>query len=139
MTIGFIGLGKMGTPMVKNLLKKGYRVNIYDKIDTTFDQLVKLGAIEHDSEKSVGMTSDYIFLMIPSDKVFDALFNENQGLLLGIKDRQKKNNNVHITIIDGGNGDYIKSKSIGKKLNDFGIDYMDIGFSGGPYSAETAT
>jgi 3-hydroxyisobutyrate dehydrogenase-like beta-hydroxyacid dehydrogenase len=139
MNIGFIGLGKMGTPMVKNLLKKGYQVNIYDKIKSTFDQLVKLGAIEHESEKSVGMTSNYIFLMIPSDKVFDAIFNEKQGILLGMKEQVKKNNNIHLTIIDGGNGDYIKSKSIGKKLNDFGIQYMDIGFSGGPYSAQTAT
>ena len=41
--IGFIGLGIMGRPMAKNLIKAGYKLVVYDKF-AKFDDLVSLGA-----------------------------------------------------------------------------------------------
>jgi 3-hydroxyisobutyrate dehydrogenase-like beta-hydroxyacid dehydrogenase len=54
MNIGFIGLGKMGTPMTRNLLKAGYRVNICDKDPSTFKPTIDLGANKQNSIKDVG-------------------------------------------------------------------------------------
>ena len=52
--IGFIGLGIMGRPMVKNLLKAGYIPTVYDKF-ANFDDLVTLGAKAGMSNKDVAI------------------------------------------------------------------------------------
>ena len=44
MKIGFIGLGIMGKPMVRNLLKAGHEVIVYDVVESNMDQVVKDGA-----------------------------------------------------------------------------------------------
>ena len=49
MTIGFIGLGRMGTPMVQNLLKAGYLLKVYDIVPEKITALVELGARAADS------------------------------------------------------------------------------------------
>jgi 3-hydroxyisobutyrate dehydrogenase-like beta-hydroxyacid dehydrogenase len=141
MNIGFIGLGKMGSPMTRNLLKAGYKVNIYDKNPSTFKPTIDLGANEQNSIKDVGSISDCIFIMVyPPEMAFEIIFDECKGLLAGIKGQEnnKKKNNKHPIIIDGGNADYTNSRQIGQRLDKLGIHYMDIGFSGGPGAAEKA-
>jgi 6-phosphogluconate dehydrogenase (decarboxylating) len=54
MDIGFIGLGKMGASMTKNLVRAGYKVNIYDKNPSTFNSLLELGAYKQ-NWKSFGL------------------------------------------------------------------------------------
>ncbi len=138
MNIGFIGLGKMGTPMTKNLARAGYTVNIYDKNPSTIDPLLEFGVNKQDSVKDIGKTSDCIIIMVyPPDSTSKIIFKE--GLFSGIKYQKRKNgNDANIIIIDGGNADYIKSIEIGQKLEKSGVNYMDIGFSGGPSEAENA-
>ena len=142
MDIGFIGLGKMGTPMTRNLLKAGYKVNIYDKDPSAFKPIIDLGANKQNSIKHVGNTSDCIFIMVyPPEAAFEIIFDEGKGLLTGIKgqeNKKKKKSKQYTIIVDGGNADYIKSIEIGQRLDKSGIHYMDIGFSGGPSEAEKA-
>jgi 3-hydroxyisobutyrate dehydrogenase-like beta-hydroxyacid dehydrogenase len=139
MNVGFIGLGKMGLPMAKNLIRAGYKINIYDKNPSAFKSLTDLGGYKHNSIKDIGTTSDCIFLMVyPQDEVFEVIFDENSGLIAGIKDRSKRKSKRDTIIIDGGNADYIKSRMIGQRLCKLGIHYMDVGLSGGPEEAEMA-
>jgi 3-hydroxyisobutyrate dehydrogenase-like beta-hydroxyacid dehydrogenase len=140
MDVGFIGLGKMGSPMTKNLLRAGYNVNIYDKNPSTFNPLVRLGANKQSSIKDIGKASDCIFIMVyPPDSISEVIFNETEGLLAGIKCKERKKESYRYPIIiDGGNADYIKSIDIGQRLSKLGVDYMDVGFSGGPGEAEGA-
>jgi 3-hydroxyisobutyrate dehydrogenase-like beta-hydroxyacid dehydrogenase len=141
MDIGFIGLGKMGAPMTKNLVRAGYKVNIYDKNPSTFDSLLELGACKQNSIKEVGKASDCIFIMVyPSDRTFEVIFDEDEGLIAGIICKEEnKEGRQYTTIIDGGNADYITSIEIGQRLDKLGIRYMDVGFSGGPGEAEKAS
>ena len=77
MKIGFIGLGIMGRPMAKNLLKAGYSLVVHDKFAQS-DDLVALGAAAAASNKDVAAQSDVIITMLPnSPHVRDAVLGEN--------------------------------------------------------------
>ena len=84
MNIGFIGLGIMGRPMAKNLLKAGYALTVYDKF-ATLDDLVALGARAGSSNRDVAAQSDVIITMLPnSPHVKEAVLGED-GVLDGAK------------------------------------------------------
>jgi 2-hydroxy-3-oxopropionate reductase len=84
MNIGFIGLGIMGRPMAKNLLKAGYALTVYDKF-AQCDDLVALGAKAGTSNKDVAAQSDVIITMLPnSPNVKEAVLGKD-GVLDGAK------------------------------------------------------
>ena len=84
MKIGFIGLGIMGRPMARNLLKAGYALTVYDKF-AKCDDLVALGAKAGTSNKDVAAQSDVIITMLPnSPNVREAVLGEN-GVLEGAR------------------------------------------------------
>ena len=84
MNIGFIGLGIMGRPMAKNLLKAGYALTVYDKF-APLDDLVALGAKAAKSNKDVAAHSEVIITMLPnSPQVREAVLGAD-GVLDGAK------------------------------------------------------
>ena len=84
MNIGFIGLGIMGRPMAKNLLKAGYALTVYDKF-APLDDLVALGAKAAKSNKEVAACSEVIITMLPnSPQVREAVLGAD-GVLDGAK------------------------------------------------------
>jgi len=84
MNIGFIGLGIMGRPMAKNLLRAGYALTVYDKF-AKCDDLVALGAKAGTSNQDVAAQSEVIITMLPnSPNVREAVLGEN-GVLAGAK------------------------------------------------------
>lgn len=84
MKIGFIGLGIMGRPMAKNLIKAGYSLVVYDKFAPT-DDLAALGAVAAKSNKEVAAQSDVIITMLPnSPHVKEAVLGKD-GALEGAK------------------------------------------------------
>ena len=66
MKIGFIGLGIMGKPMVKNLLKAGHEVCVYDILQESVDGAVGAGAIAAVSAADVAKSSNFIITMLPN-------------------------------------------------------------------------
>ncbi len=84
MNIGFIGLGIMGRPMAKNLIKAGYKLTVYDKFATS-DDLVALGAAAGRSNADVASRSDVVITMLPnSPHVKEAVLGP-AGVLEGAK------------------------------------------------------
>ena len=84
MNIGFIGVGIMGRPMAKNLLKAGYALTVYDKF-APMDDLVALGAKAAKSNKEVAACSEVIITMLPnSPQVREAVLGAD-GVLDGAK------------------------------------------------------
>jgi len=85
MKIGFIGLGIMGKPMSKNLLKAGYELVVMDRNQDTVGEIVLLGATAADTPKAVAAVSDVIITMLPnSPQVRDVALGEN-GLIEGAR------------------------------------------------------
>lgn len=66
MKIGFIGLGIMGRPMAKNLLKAGHELVVYDVVRTNVETLTAAGATAADSSREVAQQCRVIITMLPN-------------------------------------------------------------------------
>ena len=123
MKVGFIGLGIMGKPMSKNLVKAGHDLVVYDFNQSSIDELVALGAKGAKSGAEVAAECDTIITMVPnSPHVRAACLGEN-----GISDTAKPGT----VVIDMSSIDPVESKKIGAELAEKGIELMDAPVSGG--------
>lgn len=84
--IGFIGLGIMGKPMSKNLLKAGYSLVVYDITASAVEELVKSGAKEAKSAKEVAQRTEIIIAMLPNSPHVKEVVLGKDGVLEGAKE-----------------------------------------------------
>lgn len=84
MQIGFIGLGIMGKPMAKNLLKAGYTLKVYDLTSAAVDEVVLAGAQRGESNADVARGSDVIITMLPNSPHVKAAVLGEGGVLEGM-------------------------------------------------------
>ena len=94
--IGFIGLGIMGKPMAKNLLKAGYNLIVYDILNEPVKELVSAGAKEGDSSQDVASQSELIITMLPNspevkevvlgEKLTDEILNFDRSFFVKERD-----------------------------------------------------
>lgn len=83
--IGFIGLGVMGKPMSKNLLKAGYQLVVFNRSKTAVDELVAAGAEASEGPKALAEQVDIIITMLPdSPQVKEVVLGEG-GVIEGAK------------------------------------------------------
>ena len=85
MKIGFIGLGNMGHPMAKNIIKAGYEVHIYDLRSELGIDLIELGAIEGASIKDIAVDADVVCTSLPGPTEVEAVVTGKEGLLQYMK------------------------------------------------------
>ncbi|MDO4487835.1 MAG: 2-hydroxy-3-oxopropionate reductase [Eubacteriales bacterium] len=132
MTIGFVGLGIMGLPMCKNLLKAGYTVVAFDPYAATaLQDVVSCGAIRGKSNADVAAQSDVVITMVPnSPHVREAVFGKD-GIAEGAK--------PGLDIIDMSSIAPLESKDIAEKCLAKGINMMDAPVSGGEPKAIDGT
>jgi 6-phosphogluconate dehydrogenase len=127
MQLGMVGLGRMGSNMVRRLLKGGHECVVFDKSAKAVEDMER--------EKAVGSSSlaDFaaklakpraIWLMVPA-AVVDSTINE---LLPALE--------ADDIIIDGGNSYYIDDIRRSKEIGGKGIHYLDVGTSGGVWGME---
>jgi len=83
MKIGFIGLGIMGKPMVKNLLKAGHEVVAYDIVDANVNDVVNAGAKSVGSAKDVAVECKLIITMLPNGPEVKTVVLGTDGVLEG--------------------------------------------------------
>ncbi|WP_117232795.1 sulfolactaldehyde 3-reductase [Vibrio maerlii] len=77
-SIGFIGLGQMGTPMVRTLLKGGHSVKVFDINEAAIQALVADGASQASSAADAALDSEFVITMLPNGAlVKNAIFGEN--------------------------------------------------------------
>ena len=83
--IGFVGLGIMGKPMSKNLLKAGYKLVVYDIVAAAVEEVKKAGAEVGTSPSDVASKTDVIITMLPnSPQVKEVVLGKN-GILESAK------------------------------------------------------
>jgi len=129
--IGFIGLGIMGRPMAKNLMKAGHELVVYDLNEAAVKDVVAAGAKAGANNKDVAAQTDIIITMVPnSPHVKAAIFGEN-----GVAEGAKKGS----LVIDMSSIDPTVSKEVGAKLAEMGIRFMDAPVSGGEPKAIDGT
>ena len=64
--IGFVGLGIMGKPMAKNLLKAGYELVVFDINQEAVAEVVAAGAVKAENAKEVAAKSEAVITMLPN-------------------------------------------------------------------------
>lgn len=78
-TIGFVGVGKIGLPICKNLIKSGYRVVGYRR--TSLAEFEQAGGVPAQSAAEVGAAADIVFTCLPSDEALHEVIQGPNGLL----------------------------------------------------------
>jgi 3-hydroxyisobutyrate dehydrogenase len=63
--IGFIGLGNMGGPMVRNLIRAGHSLKVFDLSEEAINFAVQLGAVATKSVKEAAIGVDFVLTMLP--------------------------------------------------------------------------
>ena len=84
MKIGFIGLGIMGKPMAKNLLKAGHELKVYDLVAAAVEELVSAGASRGENNADVTRGSDLVITMLPNSPHVKAAVLGKNGVLDGL-------------------------------------------------------
>ena len=79
--IGWIGLGNMGNPMVRNLLKAGFKVAVYNRSKDKEIPLIEAGAIAANSPQELMENCDVIITMLSNDAAVKEIFESKSGLL----------------------------------------------------------
>lgn len=79
-TVGFIGLGLMGKPMARNLLKKGFTVIVHSRSRGPVDELVKEGATAAASAAEVASKAKHIITMLPDGPDVELVLEGGDGL-----------------------------------------------------------
>lgn len=131
MKVGFIGLGIMGRPMAKNLIKHGHTLIVNDRNKEVIDEFIALGATSASNAAEVASHVDVIITMLPnSPHVRQVCLGEG-----GIIETAKKGT----TVIDMSSIDPVESKNIGKALLEKGIELLDCPVSGGEPKAIEGT
>jgi 2-hydroxy-3-oxopropionate reductase len=131
MKIGFIGLGIMGKPMAKNLIKAGYSVVVYDRNKNKRDEVVAAGAEEGISPKDVASRTEIIITMLQnSPNVKDVVLGSN-GILEGAK--------KGTIIVDTSSIAPLASKEIAAEAAKRGVEMLDAPVSGGEPKAIDGT
>ena len=131
MKLGFIGLGIMGKPMAKNLVKAGHELVVFDFNQDAVNELVADGATAAKNNADLASQVDTIITMVPnSPHVRAAMFGEN-----GVTETAKPGT----TVIDMSSIDPVESQKIGADLAKLGIDMLDAPVSGGEPKAIDGT
>ncbi len=129
--IGFIGLGIMGKPMSKNLLKAGYKLIVLDLNQSAVDELVSSGAEKAATPKEVAEHCEFIITMLPNSPQVKEVVLGKDGLIEGLK--------TGSVFIDMSSISPIVSRELSRKLEEKGVDMLDAPVSGGEPKAIEGT
>ncbi|OYD08123.1 phosphogluconate dehydrogenase (NAD(+)-dependent, decarboxylating) [Paludifilum halophilum] len=127
MKLGMIGLGKMGSNLVLNLLDHGHEVVACDISPEAVEKMKKAGASPANTVEELVQSLEQpriIWLMVPAGKVTDQVVDQLGGLL-----------DSGDIVVDGGNSYYEDSMARAEKMKTRGVHFIDVGTSGGTSGA----
>ena len=126
-TIGFIGLGIMGRPVAKNLIKAGYSLIVHSRSRGPVDEVVKVGAKAASSPKDVAAQSDVLITMLPNSPDVEQVALGKDGIIEGAR--------AGLIFVDMSTISPIVSQKIGQALGAKGVKMLDAPVSGGEKGA----
>ena len=129
-SIGFIGVGNMGGPMARNLLKAGHSVKAYDVSPDALNYTVQAGAAAAQSPSDATRGADIVITMLPTGKeVRDVVLNS------GVLDAA----DAGAILIDSSTIDVESAQAVHKAAADAGLAMLDAPVSGGTMGAEAGS
>ena len=129
--IGFVGLGIMGKPMSKNLLKAGHKLVVYDIVPAAVEEVKKAGAEVGTSPSDVASKADVIITMLPnSPQVKEVVLGKN-GIMEGAKPGS--------LVVDMSSIAPLVAREVAAELKKKNIRMLDAPVSGGEPKAIDGT
>lgn len=131
MKIGFIGLGIMGKPMAKNILKAGFELVVCSRTQATVDELVAAGAASAATPRDLAAQVDLVITMLPNSPEVKQVVLGPNGVIEGAK--------PGCIIADMSSIAPLASQEIAAALAERGIEMLDAPVSGGQPKAIEGT
>jgi 2-hydroxy-3-oxopropionate reductase len=129
--IGFIGLGIMGRPMARNLIKAGHKLVVYDIVPAAVQELAGAGAATASSAKEVAERTDIVITMLPDGPDVEKAVLGPGGVLEGLR--------RGTTLVDMSSISPLVSQKVGAACAERGVEFVDAPVSGGEPKAVDGT
>jgi len=130
-TIGFIGLGNMGGPMVANLVKAGNRVRAYDRVSDAIDRAVKDGAVAAPSAAEVARGSEIVITMLPAGEHVRSVWLDDDAVMDAAE--------AGALLIDSSTIDIETARAMVREAEKRSLEMIDAPVSGGIGGATAGT
>ena len=129
--IGFVGLGIMGKPMAKNLIKAGYNLTFYARRPEIIEEMEGLGATAAGSSKAVAEATDIIITIVTADPEVQEVILGPAGVLEGTSEGD--------LIVDMSTISPLTIRAVSEEAEKLGVHVMDAPVSGGDTGAIAGT
>lgn len=131
LTLGYIGLGLMGKPMARNLLKAGFKVVVHNRSRAAVEELVAEGAIAAHSPKEVAAQVDIVFTNLPDSPDVELVALGADGVIEGAHEG--------LIFIDHSTIKPETARQVAEALAAKGVRALDAPVSGGDIGAQQGT
>ncbi len=131
MKVGFIGMGIMGQPMAKNVLKSGFQVMVYNRTQKKTAPLKEAGALVAETPKEIAQWADVTILMLTGPEAITDILHSENNLLNGLKKGD--------TLISMGTIPPRFTRELNELLSSRSITFIDAPVSGSKKPAEDGT
>ena len=129
--VGFVGLGLMGKPMVRNLMKAGYDLVVHNRSRGKVEELAGEGAQAAEDPSEVAESSDIVFTMLPGPPEVREVVTGEGGLLRGAREGS--------LLVDMSTSSPVLAKELARTAREQGIGMLDAPVSGGDVGAVEGT
>ncbi len=129
--IGYIGLGLMGKPIARNLMKAGYPLTVHNRSRSPVDELVAEGASGASTALEVAQVSDIVFTNLPDSPDVEAVVLGTNGILEG--------SHPGMIFVDNSTIKPETARNIAARLDEVGVMALDAPVSGGDIGAQAGT
>ncbi|MFC0401006.1 3-hydroxyisobutyrate dehydrogenase [Paraburkholderia rhizosphaerae] len=131
MKIGFVGLGNMGAPMARNLLKAGHALQVFDVSAAAVQALAEAGAVPAASPKAAATAAECVITMLPAAAHVRSVLTGDDGVLAGVAQG--------VTIVDSSTIDPASVKAFAELAQRQRNAFVDAPVSGGTGGAVAGT
>ena len=131
MRLGFIGLGVMGRPMARNLMRHGHEMGVYTRRPESAAPLVEAGARRYDTPAALAAACEVVFSMVTTSSDVEEVALGEDGVVHGAR--------PGAVFVDMETISPAVARDVALRLAARGVDMLDAPVSGGPAGAEQAT
>jgi 2-hydroxy-3-oxopropionate reductase len=129
--VGYVGLGLMGKPIARNLLKAGYALTVHNRSRQAVDELVAEGAQGVDTPRAVAEGCEVVFTNLPDSPDVEHVVLGPDGIIEGAK--------AGMIVVDNSTIKPETARKISEKLSQVGVASLDAPVSGGDVGAQAGT
>lgn len=125
--LGFIGLGLMGRPMCRNLLKAGAQLAVWNRSPGPVEEMRRLGAVPVATPAEVARQADILIVMVADTPAVEQVLFGEHGVAEGLQ--------PGALVIDMGTTAVMPTREFARRIREAGSDYIDGPVSGGEIGA----